>query len=298
MPSCDAGRYSGRWREPPAAPRFPRHWTATIFCRSPLLVIAEALAKMVSTPAGICARMRIDQRVVHDAVLVARLPGDDMSEAGFPDFAVQRRRAQGLFGKAGLAQQLELFAADFLAAQLGRINGVGVDHQRRDPARPSIAAAVEPASPPPMMATSVYRMPLGLSFPARYFCAVKDKESLKETSESGCPGSGLTEKQCRENTIPLAGRPFEAPTLKLSVTINSPNLDLGPQWDDLVARASSNVFMNPAALTAACETSFARIRILLAWEQERGIAKAGRRLGVAVAESCAVLAGGAGSAAL
>jgi CelD/BcsL family acetyltransferase involved in cellulose biosynthesis len=95
----------------------------------------------------------------------------------------------------------------------------------------------------------------------------KGKETLKAIEESGCPGSGLTEKQCRENTIPLAGRPFEAPTLTLSVTIDSPNLDLGRQWDDLVRRASSNVFMNPAALTAACETSFARIRILLAWDR-------------------------------
>jgi hypothetical protein len=34
----------------------------------------------------------------------------------------------------------------------------------------------------------------------------------------------------------------------ISVMIDSPNLDIGPQWDDLVQRASSNVFMNPAAL--------------------------------------------------
>ena len=56
----------------------------------------------------------------------------------------------------------------------------------------------------------------------------------------------------------------------ISVTIDSPNLDIGPQWDDLVQRASSNVFMNPAALKAACETNFARILMLLAWEQGAG----------------------------
>ena len=51
------------------------------------------------------------------------------------------------------------------------------------------------------------------------------------------------------------------------VTIDSPNLAIAPYWDDLVRRASSNVFMNPAALTAACETGFADIRMMLAWEQ-------------------------------
>ena len=56
----------------------------------------------------------------------------------------------------------------------------------------------------------------------------------------------------------------------ISVTIESPGLDVGPQWDDLVRRASSNVFMNPAALNAACDTGFARIVMLLAWEQGAG----------------------------
>jgi Acetyltransferase (GNAT) domain len=56
----------------------------------------------------------------------------------------------------------------------------------------------------------------------------------------------------------------------ISVTIDSPNPDIGPQWDDLVQRAPSNVFMNPAALRAACETDFARVHMLLAWEQGAG----------------------------
>ena len=56
----------------------------------------------------------------------------------------------------------------------------------------------------------------------------------------------------------------------ISVTIDSPNLDIGPQWDDLIQRASSNVFMNPAALMAACETNFAKIQMLLAWEEDAG----------------------------
>src|SRR2546425_401811 len=56
----------------------------------------------------------------------------------------------------------------------------------------------------------------------------------------------------------------------ISVTIDSPSLDLAAQWDDLVRRASSNVFMNPAALDAARATKFARLVVMLAWEQDGG----------------------------
>ena len=59
----------------------------------------------------------------------------------------------------------------------------------------------------------------------------------------------------------------------ISVTIDSPTPDIGPQWDDLVRRASSNVFMNPAALLAATATNFANIRMLLAWEKGAGVPK-------------------------
>jgi CelD/BcsL family acetyltransferase involved in cellulose biosynthesis len=61
------------------------------------------------------------------------------------------------------------------------------------------------------------------------------------------------------------------------VTIDSPNLAIAPYWDDLVRRASSNVFMNPAALMAACETGFADIQMMLAWEKG---AAPGRLVGV------------------
>jgi CelD/BcsL family acetyltransferase involved in cellulose biosynthesis len=56
----------------------------------------------------------------------------------------------------------------------------------------------------------------------------------------------------------------------ISVTIDAPNPDIGPHWDDLVRRASPNVFMNPAALQAACETDFAKIQMLLAWHDGAG----------------------------
>lgn len=59
----------------------------------------------------------------------------------------------------------------------------------------------------------------------------------------------------------------------ISVRIDSPTADIGPQWDDLVRRASSNVFMNPAALLVASETSFANIRMLLAWDKDAGGAR-------------------------
>ncbi|MCA6109823.1 GNAT family N-acetyltransferase [Bradyrhizobium cenepequi] len=52
----------------------------------------------------------------------------------------------------------------------------------------------------------------------------------------------------------------------ITVTIDSPRLDIAPQWDELVRRASSNAFMNPAALATAVATDFAKLRVLLAWE--------------------------------
>jgi CelD/BcsL family acetyltransferase involved in cellulose biosynthesis len=59
----------------------------------------------------------------------------------------------------------------------------------------------------------------------------------------------------------------------ISVTIDLPSQDIGPHWDDLVRRASSNVFMNPAALQAAGATDFAEIQMLLAWEEGAGARK-------------------------
>ena len=56
----------------------------------------------------------------------------------------------------------------------------------------------------------------------------------------------------------------------ISVSICSPTLDLSVPWDDLVRRASSNVFMNPVALTVANESRFARIQVLLAWDDSTG----------------------------
>jgi CelD/BcsL family acetyltransferase involved in cellulose biosynthesis len=82
--------------------------------------------------------------------------------------------------------------------------------------------------------------------------------------------AGLTEKQCRTNKIAAAPRPLKGIGSMISVTIDKPNPDVGPYWDDLTRRASSNVFMNPAALQAACETGFADIRMLLAWEEGAG----------------------------
>jgi CelD/BcsL family acetyltransferase involved in cellulose biosynthesis len=52
----------------------------------------------------------------------------------------------------------------------------------------------------------------------------------------------------------------------ISVTICSPELGLEAGWQDLTRRASSNVFMNPVALRAACDTGFADVRMLLAFE--------------------------------
>jgi CelD/BcsL family acetyltransferase involved in cellulose biosynthesis len=54
----------------------------------------------------------------------------------------------------------------------------------------------------------------------------------------------------------------------ISVSICSPTMDIAAAWADLTKRASPNVFMNPAALTAANEMKFAQVHVLLAWEGE------------------------------
>jgi CelD/BcsL family acetyltransferase involved in cellulose biosynthesis len=54
----------------------------------------------------------------------------------------------------------------------------------------------------------------------------------------------------------------------ISVVIHTPNdMTWGSAWNDLVTRAQPNVFMSPAALKAAAETSFAKIHVLVAWQE-------------------------------
>jgi CelD/BcsL family acetyltransferase involved in cellulose biosynthesis len=53
----------------------------------------------------------------------------------------------------------------------------------------------------------------------------------------------------------------------ISVSICSPNMSIAAEWADLTKRASPNVFMNPAALTAANDIKFAQVYVLLAWEE-------------------------------
>ena len=76
----------------------------------------------------------------------------------------------------------------------------------------------------------------------------------------------LTEMQCDGTSIAASARPQGVYSM-ISVTIGSPSPALGAQWHDLVSRAPSNVFMDPAALTAASVTGFAKIYLLLAWEE-------------------------------
>ena len=53
----------------------------------------------------------------------------------------------------------------------------------------------------------------------------------------------------------------------ISVTICSPGPDLAAPWQALAARSEANIFMHPAALLAAAQTGFARIHVLLAWDE-------------------------------
>lgn len=56
----------------------------------------------------------------------------------------------------------------------------------------------------------------------------------------------------------------------ISVTIGPPDLSILAAWDDLVQRASPNVFMHPAALAAAGDLQFADVRMLSAWDDGDG----------------------------
>jgi CelD/BcsL family acetyltransferase involved in cellulose biosynthesis len=54
----------------------------------------------------------------------------------------------------------------------------------------------------------------------------------------------------------------------ISANICSPvGPDLIEVWDDLAARLDINAFMHPAALIAATETDFAKIHVLVAWDE-------------------------------
>lgn len=52
----------------------------------------------------------------------------------------------------------------------------------------------------------------------------------------------------------------------ISATISSPCPDFAGPWEELAARAEANVFMSPTALRAATDTGFAKIHVLLAWD--------------------------------
>ncbi|GKQ49667.1 GNAT family N-acetyltransferase [Bradyrhizobium sp. Ce-3] len=46
-----------------------------------------------------------------------------------------------------------------------------------------------------------------------------------------------------------------------------PSAELCGPWDELVTHAEGNAFMHPAALLAAAETGFAKIHVLIAWDE-------------------------------
>jgi CelD/BcsL family acetyltransferase involved in cellulose biosynthesis len=53
----------------------------------------------------------------------------------------------------------------------------------------------------------------------------------------------------------------------ISASVCSPSQDLIEVWNDLAVRLDTNVFMHPAALLAATDTAFAKIYVLVAWDE-------------------------------
>ena len=54
---------------------------------------------------------------------------------------------------------------------------------------------------------------------------------------------------------------------RIEVEIDAPGADIAEHWQGLAGRAAVNVFMNPAALNAACATKFAKVHVLRAWDK-------------------------------
>ena len=132
----------------------------------------------ISTLAGICARMVLTSVSYRMPCWSPGFLVDQAAEPRFPDFAVECARATSRSARPVLRRMCELRRRQLLAAQIRRIDGVRIDQDAEIPARPSMAAAVDPANPPPTIAISVYRMPWPLA-PPRLSCAAKGKQSLK-----------------------------------------------------------------------------------------------------------------------
>ena len=80
---------------------------------------------------------RADQRVVHDAVLAARLLVEQIAESSDPVLAIMGGGAQHRIGNSGLAESAELLvAADFFDAEVGWISLVWIDQGRRNTRAP------------------------------------------------------------------------------------------------------------------------------------------------------------------
>ena len=77
---------------------------------------------------------RHDQRVVHDAELLARLLVEQIAEARDPVFAVMGGRAQHRIGESGLVKRSSwVAAAQFFDAEIERIVFMRIDQERRNP---------------------------------------------------------------------------------------------------------------------------------------------------------------------
>ena len=75
----------------------------------------------------------VDQRVVHDAVLLARRLVEEIAESRDPVLAVMRGLSQRRFGDSGFAKAVDLqLSAEFFDAKVGRIHRVRVDQGRGD----------------------------------------------------------------------------------------------------------------------------------------------------------------------
>jgi hypothetical protein len=99
---------------------------------------------------------RLDQRVVHDAVLPARLPVEQIAESRDPVPAVTGGGPQHRFGDSRLEKARELVvAAQFFDSKIAGIERVRIDQDSRDAGAAEHGSRGRARKSPPMIAMSV-----------------------------------------------------------------------------------------------------------------------------------------------
>src|SRR5688572_30271944 len=78
----------------------------------------------------------VDQRVIHNSVLVAGAFFNEVAKPSRPSFTVIRHPRKDCVGESGFLKNLYLGAIQFFAAEIQRVDGVRIDENAIDPSTP------------------------------------------------------------------------------------------------------------------------------------------------------------------